>query len=325
MWTVAVETRSIRNQETWLEWRKNFVTASRVGGLPAFDCHPYETPLRLYATLRGVEFENDPDSPVLRRGRWLEPAVARAVSEMRPEWELEYPNVFLCDPEIGLGATPDYLINGDPRGLGILQIKTVAPHIWARDWQNGEEIPLWIILQALTEAMLADATFAVVAAMLVDAFNMKVVMLDVPRHPPSERRIIDETRRFMIDVNKGIEPDPDFERDGAILKLLLPRETPGEIIDLSENNEVPVLLQERAVLLADINAMKARCETICNRLKYILGDAEMATGINGFSMTFKTSKFKEYTVPAHEARVLRIRDKRPPEERPVSENDNESE
>lgn len=320
---VAVEIREIRDKEQWLAWRREFITASRIGGLPAFRCHFYHTPLRIYAELAGVQFPSDDDNPVLRRGRWLEPAVARAVSEMRPEWELEYPNVFLCDPEIGIGATPDYYIKGDPRGRGVLQIKTVAWSVWEREWNRGSEIPLWVTLQALTEGMLADAAFMAVAVMLVDAHNMDVKILDVPRHIGAEAKLVAEVRRFMDDVRNGVEPDPDFERDGMVLKLLLPHELPGSAIDLVGNNELPDMLATRAELRADIKRAQQACEAIENRVKFIMGEAAVGTGLDGWGISFKTQQRAGYTVEPSEPRVLLIRDKRPKEERQKIEDDDD--
>jgi len=136
---MTVEHRTITSRDEWLRWRRQDVTASVVGAL--FGVHPYTTALRIYAEKRGVEFP-DADNKTMRRGRWLEPAVATAVEEERPDWKLRAPRLYLRDPDLRLGCTPDYFIEGDPRGLGVLQCKTVAPSVYARDWLGGSEIPL---------------------------------------------------------------------------------------------------------------------------------------------------------------------------------------
>lgn len=315
---VAIEVRPITNKEEWLAWRREFVTASQIAGLPAFNAHPFYTPLRIYAEKRGVEFDNT-DNPVLRRGRWLEPAVAKAVSEKRPEWGLVAPGVFLCDPERCIGATPDLFISGDARGRGVLQIKTVAYSVWKREWAEGEDVPLWVTLQCLLEMILSEATFGVVGVMLVDPHMMDVKLLDVPRHAGAEAKLINEAMRFMADVRRGIEPDPDFARDGAVLKLLLPREVPGSEIDLSGDNLIPKMLAHRAQLIAQMKRDKARCEEIENRLKFVMGDSATVAGLDGWRISYKVEKRKGYTVAPSEPRVLRIRDKRPDDERPQVE------
>jgi predicted phage-related endonuclease len=310
---MTIERKPITDRAEWLQWRRQDVTASVVGAL--FGAHPYTTSLRIYAEKRGVEFP-DADNKVMRRGRWLEPAVATAVEEERPDWTLRAPKVYLRDPDLRLGCTPDYFIDGDPRGLGVLQCKTVAPSVYARDWLGGSEIPFWIVLQALTEMMLTDAAFGVVAALLVDPHAMDVAILDVPRHADSELKILVAVRNFWRNVADGIEPDPDFARDAAVIKALMPRETPGKAIDFSRHNELPDMLAERAELLKTMGAAEDRCDEIEAEVKHLMGDAELANGLPDWRITYKTQKRAGYTVPPKEPRVLLIKDKRPQAESP---------
>src|SRR5215203_7178212 len=138
---MRVEQRNVESRDAWLQWRREDVTASTVGAL--FGCHDYTTALRLYVEKRGVEFD-EPDDRVLRRGRWLENAVALAVNEKFPDWKIEPAKVYLRNPDLRLGATPDFFIHGDARGRGILQAKTIAPSVFKRDWGGGLECPFWI-------------------------------------------------------------------------------------------------------------------------------------------------------------------------------------
>jgi predicted phage-related endonuclease len=308
-----IERRAIVDREQWLAWRREDVTASRVGAL--FGVHPYETALRLYAEKRGVEFPNE-DNKTMRRGRWLEPAVATAVEELRPQWQLKAPKVYLRDPDLRLGCTPDYFIDGDPRGPGVLQCKTVAPSVYQRDWLGGSEIPFWIVVQTLVECMLSDAAFGVVAALLVDPHQMDVAILEVPRHPESEKKIVAAVAAFWLCVATGQEPDPDFSRDAEVIKALMPRESPGKKIDFSGHNELPAMLEERAGLMSIIKGADERCDEIETQIKFLMGDAEHANGLDGWRITYKTTERAGYTVKPKTMRVLRINDKRPQAESP---------
>jgi predicted phage-related endonuclease len=307
---MTIERKPITDRNEWLAWRREDVTASVIGAL--FGAHPYTTALRIYAEKRGVEFP-DEDNKVMRRGRWLEPAVAKAVEELRPEWKLEAPNCYLRDPDIRLGCTPDFFIHDPARGLGVLQAKTVAPSVYAKEWLGGTEIPFWIVLQTLTECMLADAAFGAVAALLVDAHAMDCVILEVPRHAESEAKIIAAVSSFWLCVATGQEPDPDFARDADVVKLLTPRETPGKQIDFSRHNELPTMLAERAELLKTMGTAEDRCDEIETEVKHLMGDAEFANGLPDWRITYKTQKRAGYTVPPKEPRVLLIKDKRPHE------------
>jgi predicted phage-related endonuclease len=310
---MTIERRPIIDREQWLAWRRQDVTASTIGAL--FNAHPYSTALRLYAEKRGVEFEQK-DNNVMRRGRWLEPAVAKAVSELKSEWKLEAPDIYLRDPQLRLGATPDFFIHNDPRGLGVLQCKTSAPSVYERDWLGGTEIPFWIVLQTLTECLLSEAAFGAVAVMLVDPHNIDCKILDVPRHSAAEHRIIERVTDFWIAVEQAREPEPDFERDSAVIRALTAKEIAGKTLDLGSHNELPVMLETRAQLMARIKRDEARCEQIENEVRHLMGAAESITGLPDWRITYKTSDFKGYTVQPRSQRVLRIFDKRPQEERP---------
>jgi len=303
-----IEKLTITSREKWLEWRKQDYTASNIGAL--FNCHPYTTPLRMYAEKRGTEFVLE-DNNAMRRGRWMEPAVAKAVEEVRPEWKLEPAKDYLRCPELKIGATPDFYIHGDPRGKGILQAKTVAPSVYAREWAGGDEVPLWIILQATTEAMLANADFIVVAALLVDAHNMDVSIHEMPRSSAAEDKIKRAVETFWQNVQLGIEPDPDFVRDADTIKAIWKSEKDKDAeVDLSGNNTIPLLLEQRALLKETIKTSEGRLEAIDAELKHAMKDAAVATGIDGWRITYRTNHVKGYTVAARDQRVLRVTDQR---------------
>lgn len=308
-----IERRPITSETEWLEWRKQDVTASVVGAL--FGCHPYTTELKEHLAKRGVAFSK-PDDRVLRRGRWLEPAVAKAVGEKCPGWKLEPAGVYLRDPDLRLGGTPDFFIHGDPRGLGVLQTKTVAPSLFEREWDDGREPPLWITLQVTAEMMLAGANFGAVAALVVDPFDMDVHVLDVPRHAAAETRIATAVSAFWLGVAEGREPQADFSRDGEAIRAMTRRETVGKVFDASGHNSLPMILSQRASLKARIKADEDRCAEIENEVKVLLGDAVAVENLPGWRVSFKQTNYGAYTVAARTARVLRVTDKRPAAERP---------
>jgi predicted phage-related endonuclease len=296
---------TITSNEEWLERRKRHVTASVVGGL--FGCHPYTSALRLYVEKSGVELPA-PASSVLRRGRLLEPAVAAAVAEEHPEWQLEKCREYYFDDDVKIGATPDFLIHNDPRGLGVLQTKTAAPSVFLRDWSDTDP-PFWIALQTLTEMLLTDAAFGVVAVLVVDPHELACPLYDVPRHSGSEYRIIEAVTKFWADVAAGREPGPDYNRDRAVLALLSPKEKSDRVVDLSRDNEAVAALHERAALMENIKNDKARCEAVEAMIMSKMGDAAVAT-VPGFGISWRTTNFNSYTVAGRSKRVLRITDRR---------------
>lgn len=304
---MTIERKPITDRAEWLQWRRqDYVTASTVGAL--FGYHPFVTALKLYTQARGVEFPQA-DNPHMRRGRLLEQAFPLAVQEEHPGWGVEPANVYLRDTELKLGATPDFYIYGDPRGLGVLQAKTTTTDIFARDWDNGNIIPDWIVDQVLVECLLSEASFAMVGV-LVDPYRLDLKLFEVPIDLEHLGRIVAAVKQFRADVVAGREPTPDFAKDAKVIKALSPREVKGAAVDLSGNNQWPDLLAQRAIIRERMERDKAGCEVIETELKYLIGDAELATGLPGWKITYKTEPRKGYTVEPSSPRVLRISDRR---------------
>jgi predicted phage-related endonuclease len=244
------------------------------------------------------------ETSVIRRGRALESVVGSEVQRVRPKWKITKATNYLRDTKRRIGATPDFYIDDDGR-RGVLQTKTVASSIYKKTWLEAGGMPFWVGLQCVTEMMLDDADFGVVAALVVGDFEFALHLIDVPRHAATEKRIRDAVEEFWRKVESGAPPTIDYERDGALLAAMYPHETPGKIIDLRGDNRIGELLEEHETLAASLERVKAAMESCNNEIKAKLGDAEAAV-VHGWRLTFKEQHRKEYTVKATSFRVLRI-------------------
>ncbi|WP_424627573.1 YqaJ viral recombinase family protein [Bradyrhizobium sp. SYSU BS000235] len=280
---MTIQRIPVTDRDSWLAMRKQDVTASVVGAL--FGCHPYESLLRVYLDKTG-ESEPEEQSAFLQWRLILESAVAAAVQIQRPEWKIVKATEYLRDPVARIGATPDFYIHGDPRGLGVLQAKTVAPKQFREDWQDDQP-PFWIALQNATELMLeTKASFGAVAALVISPYKLECPIFDIPRHPGVEKRIRDAVADFWTAVDWGNVPEPDYSKDAELIAAIAPEPIEGKRIDLTGDNMLPGLLAERAGLKAEWKSAEARIEEIDAEIKFKMGDAEIAT-IDGFAITFK--------------------------------------
>ena len=307
---MPVKRTPIRDHKQWLAERKFAITGSVMGAVDG--CHPYITPLRLFIEKQGlVDLPDRVDDGVLRRGRIYEPAVAAAVAEQRPDWQLEKCRDYFCDEATGIGATPDFFIHGDPRGLGVLQTKTTIPSVYERDWHNGNgevAVPRYIELQAATEAMLVDASFGVVAVLVFDPFDAPCTIVEFARDHELEQQIRDRVAQFWKDIEDGREPDVNYGADRDLLaEVRGARE--GLSVDLTFDNEVVDGLAERAKLKAEIKEREERCKAVEGLLMSRMRDAVVAT-VPGFSIAWRISERKGYTVAPSSPRVLTIRNKK---------------
>jgi predicted phage-related endonuclease len=297
------------DRDRWLQLRKPDVTASVVGAL--FGVHPYTTAGELYAEKTGVEFEQKTNVR-MRRGLRLERAVAEEVAEKRPDWKITPAGIYLRDPDLRLGATPDFIVEGDPRGVGILQTKVSTRKAFREGWQKRGEFqvdevvpPFWIGLQTLTEMMLYGASWGAAAVYVDDPWDDTCEICEIARHPEAEARIRDAVAKFWSDLDFGIEPAIDYARDGNLIAALYPKAIPLKTIDLTGDNMLPVILAERERLKGDVKVAQARLIEIDTEIKAKMGDAEIAT-IDGYVVTFKQQDRKGYEVKPTSFRKLNV-------------------
>jgi len=310
---IPVDMSTPEGREEWLAGRRPFVSAS--SGVPAiFGVHPYQTIAGLHAEKMGHDIPGpDPNSSVIRRGHALEIVGANEVALQHPEWKIIKANEMLIDRTLRLSATPDFRIEGDPRGLGMLQTKTMGSWKFKKECLNedGDEPmpPLWMILQNATEVMLADAAFGVIGILVIGDFAFDCHVIEVPRHKPTEHRIRVAVNLFWQALDAGQVPTIDYERDGDLVKLMYPREAEGKVIDLRGDNRIVELCEVRernAALIKAAEKAKTAAET---EMRTKLGDAEIGI-VNGWKISLKTTHRPEIVQKAVDYRVLRsVREK----------------
>jgi predicted phage-related endonuclease len=252
----------------------------------------------------------DPESSVIRRGNALEAVVAAEVGKLRPEWKISKATEYFRDPKARLGASPDFFIEGDPRGIGVLQTKTIGAWQFKKYWSGdyGEEptAPLWIVLQNAVEMMLADAAFGAIGVLVIGDYQFDCHVVEIPRHKDAEHKIRVAVHSFWQALDAGQVPTIDYERDGELVRLMYPREVEGKVIDLRMDNRIVELCEIRernAAMIAVAEKAKKAAET---EMREKLGDAEIGI-VNGWKVSLRTTEFDQEPKPAKHVsyRVLR--------------------
>lgn len=312
---MTIERISIENRDQWLALRKQDVTASDVAAICGEDLFD-RTVLSVWAEKTG---RVDPQAmtDAMKRGVWGEPAVFAALEWEHPDWEIRRAKVYLRDPAVRIGATPDgvAVVPGKP-GIVVVQCKVVSEHAFRDKWLadatsdphdlNAEaSAPLGYQLQTITESMLAGAECGVLAALIVGTWKWTLRLFWVDRNPEAEDVIRQKVAGFWNDVAAGRQPAVDPARDAGVIKRLYPTDD-GNMIDLSSDNEIPLLVEQRAAAAAVIKEHEAVKETAETAIKAKLGEAQGARIADGRKITWKTQQRAEYTVAASSFRVLRV-------------------
>lgn len=302
-----IERRPITSQAEWLSWRLTDFTASDTGAL--FGLHPWRTLLKIWAEKSGLTMGGI-DSAVLRRGRWGEAAVLEMLADEHPNWEIRRAKVYLRDPELRLGATPDAAaIDPEREGVGTVECKTTTRSAFEK-WPDGEP-PLFYQLQTLTEMMLMGASWGVIAILVMDSWGgWHPQLFTVERHAVAEAKIRQAVTKFWRDFDVGLMPAVNIERDADVVAEIYAKPLTKTPLDLSNDNILPIELVERAGLKTTIKTAEKRVVEIDTDIKAKLGIHERAE-LPGWAISWKTEHTKEYIVKAHDRRVLRVSEKAP--------------
>lgn len=262
------------NSAEWHSIRQQFVGASEVAAL--FDLSPWTTRFELWHLKKGNISDNFSGNVRTRYGQKLEAAIAECVEEETGWGIAETVGYYTHDSIKGMGCTPDRIIisqNGMP---GCLEIKNVDRLQFSKDWTDDEP-PLHIILQLQHQLACTKMTWGVVAA-LVGGNDLKLYTFD--RHEKTIAKLEAAVTEFWISIEKNQEPAPFSANDFDTVKRLF-NEVKEEEIDLSGDNELPVLCAELSSLSGQSGSVEKRQKELKARILHKLGNASMAR-CNGF-------------------------------------------
>jgi hypothetical protein len=308
---MTVEVLKPRTRAEWLAIRGTTIGASEIAAL--FGVHPFLTAFELWHLKAGLLGGDTAETGPLRRGRMLEQVAVQFLQEERPDWTVTANPMpggqFFRDLSLGLSATPDAFIR-DPerRGQrGICQIKSVESSAFRTKWkaEDGEiETPVYVALQAIQEAFLTGADFAVTTPLVV-GHGIEMPILEVPMHAGIVEQIKARAAAFWASIRAGRPPEPDYAADGGTIAALYADDN-GMEVDLTDDARLPQLAAERDELKAALKATTDRVAVIDAEFKHRIGPHEAARLGDGRRATWRTERRRQRFSPAAEVRTLRI-------------------
>lgn len=305
-----IQREQIRSREQWLALRQADVTASDLGALFGHD--PRKSPRQLYEEKKGLT--DDRDNDVLRRGRWQEAAIVEMLAERHPEWRIERPNEYIRDPVLRLGATTDRIAIFPDGECVVIECKSVVRPVFDEEW-GDDGPPIRVQLQALGNGMLRNVQRMLVAVLVRDRYSDEPHEFWIERHSAAEAKIVAGVRDFWRRIAES-DPYPfDFARDKDLIAALHPKGG-GPVVDLSQNNRIAFLCEEKLAWSQRRSACDKALDVIDAEITALLGDADRGEHPE-FNISWKLQRRKETILPASEYRILRVTRKK--EHRPTEE------
>lgn len=308
---------SERDRATWLAARRSFIGASE-SAVVLGDGH-FASLLELWASKTG-RVQRDIDNERMFWGRQLENAIVAGYAERANRCVLPFGLLLRSRAWPWMSATPDALVTDDrdavvrvpeiSRTLGWiraalrrgrrvhklrdelarltagwwpLQVKNIG-YESAHDWADG--VPVYYRVQCLHEALVFGAS-KVTGAALIAGQRLAWDDIDVDPDGQVERRIVEDTRRFMSEnVEGGLEPRADgSESARRMLAMLYPVAQPGKEIAL--DGEMLSELGAYDASKAEIKRLSGDVAQFENAIRQAMKDAERGVFADGSGFTLK--------------------------------------
>jgi hypothetical protein len=130
----------------------------------------------------------------MRAGRILEPGVAVALSESRPDWKLVKATSYHRLPDLRIGGTPDYYGPGDD---ALVEVTTISPS----EWRGCP--PAYKIIQLYTQLLVTGRRHGWVAVLLREFPELPLHVFEAPPDPTIEKAILDAAAAWWRAWDKG--------------------------------------------------------------------------------------------------------------------------
>lgn len=307
----GVTATKITSREAWLSERKRDVTASVSAAL--FGEHPYMTPYRLWAIHSGLEAVEEADNKLFQRGRLLEPVILELLREEFPTWTIEPCRTYYREAKSRLGATPDFIATRpDIPGFGVIEGKSVGKFAFKRGWRDMDgdmSIPLWVGLQVSQTAMLAGASWQMIAPMEIGDGGLELHTEEVDTIPSLMTKLRGLTKDFWQRVENNHPYPPDYGRDAALLAQIY-SDDDGSECDLSGSNRIVEIVAKREGLKTieanGRDAEKYRKELDAEIIA-ALGNSARGRLADGRLIEAKTVRRSAYDVKASTYRTVKVK------------------
>lgn len=306
----GIERIRITSREQWLDLRTMDVTASNVAAL--FGEYPHFGRLGLWELKTGRATDSAATSRAMERGNLFEGQALKELADERPDWRISPlgNRYYFRDPAHRVGATPDaFAIDPARPGFGVVQVKS-AVALSKGKWLDEDRqpfCPTWVGLQAMAEAKLTGASWAVVVVIICDTED-DLLIIDVPMPEGLWPAIVSEVDLFWQIIAEGRTPEVDPERDARAVARVFAQDD-GTEIDLSGDNQISEILDERNQLKeiekAGSVAEKAR-KVLDTTILGKIGHHARARLADGRIITAKTVKRAGFTVAPTSYRSIKV-------------------
>lgn len=267
---------------------------------------PFKTGYRLWQEKAGrLTPDTFAENERIQAGIHLEPALAEW-SKTKWEWPLRKVHRYLVHDDVdGWGASLDYELHGDGLSRIPVEFKNVDFGVFKSKWiVEDDEIvlpPLNYLLQVQHQIGACNTDHGWIVACVG---GNKLYRGRIERHLPTQEKIASAIAWFWESVKRGTSPDHVADGD-TVAKALAFGES-GKLVDLTADEDFPMLCRKYLRLKKHIERMEVRLDHRKGRITAKLGDAVKAAG-TGFRVSWPSVTRPEKMIPARVQAALTYR------------------
>jgi putative phage-type endonuclease len=267
------------DRKEWLEKRRQTITGTDIAAIAGMN--PWRGPMDVYCDKLGLT-EDTPDNPAMFWGRTLEDVVAQKYAD---DTGVKLIKGEFVVKDSWLGGTPDFLIDGQRKGL---EIKTTGHHMASRFGESGsDQIPDHMACQVAWYQMLLgydDWDLAV----LIGGNDYRCFHLR--RSPRLENRLLEIATKFREQhILTQTPPAIDGSRGAnEYIKAVWKKENP-EVPVVTASREIDELAVKLIAARQNAAILESEITTIENQIKAAIGEAPGIEGA-GWRVSWKASK-----------------------------------
>lgn len=238
----------IQSEAEWLELRSHDITSTAISAL--FDASPYCTRFELYhAHKSGLRLPFE-ETDRMRKGKRMEQHAAEEAA-LKLGATVKSINWYARIPGERFGSSFDYELTMPDGELVLLELKAVD-HFRHKDTWLDDEAPPHIEIQLQHQLECADKYERGYIAAFTGIYDF--TLYERKRDIEMGTALREAAKKFWADVDDGIEPSIDFNRDQGVLDLLY-RDAGGEPIDATKDSELDALIAKHVRLGREIKIM----------------------------------------------------------------------
>ena len=257
--------------EHWLQLRSEDISSTESAAL--FGMSPYSTPYEVYYQKKAFRDTGEiftlEDNERMMIGRNVEDAIAKMFMEKYGVNASPFKDYARHSDDINTGSSFDYTITDGPdritidgvtyplKGNGLLEIKNVDYFIYKKEWSE-DEAPPHIEIQVQHQLEVIDREWAIICP-LVGGNQLKPIFRE--RDRAVGEAIKARVKKFWSDMDAGMEPAPDYEKDADLI-IKLYSDDDGEVMDITDDDGLQALVMAYDELRSKYNDLEKATKTI---------------------------------------------------------------